>query len=218
VRRAAEDRVAFFLSLHDDLRPFYAIGMEDPAFAPLIRRLYGYHQVKFITPFENACWAMLTQRNPIPSAKAIKQALSERFGASLDVAGQRYWAFPEAVRLAEADPAELLELAGNERRAEYLQAAAAAFSGADEGWLRAAPYDEVAAWLRAIKGMGAWSVTFVMLRGLGRMEQLPVGEARLGQAAARVYGRALSDAELAAIADRYGAWKGYWAHYLRVAG
>src|SRR3712207_43217 len=56
VRRAAEDRIAFFLSLGDDLRSFYATGLEDPAFAPLIRRLYGYHQVKFITPFENACW------------------------------------------------------------------------------------------------------------------------------------------------------------------
>ena len=48
------------------------------------------------------------------------------------------------------------------------------------------------------------------------MEQLPVGEARLGQAAAKVYGHALSDAELAAIADRYGIYQGYWAHYLRV--
>lgn len=218
VRRAAEDRIAFFLSLEDDLRPFYAAGLEDAAFAPLIRRLYGYHQVKFITPFENACWAVLTQRNPIPIAKTIKQALSEHYGASLELGGRRYWAFPDAARLAAADPAELLALAGNPRRAEYLLALAEAFSGADEAWLRCAPYAEVAAWLRAIKGMGPWSVTFVMLRGLGRMEQLPVGEARLGQAAARVYGRALSAAELEAVAERYGAWKGYWAHYLRVAG
>ena len=161
---------------------------------------------------------MLTQRNPIPIAKTIKQALSERYGASLEVAGQRYWAFPNAARLAEADPAELLELTRNQRRAEYLRAVATAFSGADELWLRAAPYAEVEAWLRDIKGLGAWSAVFVMLRGLGRLEQLPVGEARLGEAASRVYGCALSDAELVAIADRYGAWKGYWAHYLRVAG
>jgi len=42
------------------------------------------------------------------------------------------------------------------------------------------------------------------------------GEARRGQAAAKVYGRALLDTELAAIAERYGAYRGYWAHYLRV--
>ena len=216
MRAAAEDRIAFFLSLHDDLRPFYAIGLGDPPFVPVIERLYGYHQVKFLTPFENACWAVLTQRTPIPIAKQLKQALSERFGARLTIGDQRYAAFPEPARLAAADLAELLELVGNPRRAEYLQAVSAAFAGIDEAWLRAAPYAEVEAWLRAIKGLGAWSTTFVLLRGLGRMEQLPVGEARLGQAAAKVYGRALSNEELAAITERYGVYRGYWAHYLRV--
>jgi DNA-3-methyladenine glycosylase II len=215
-RAAAEDRIAFFLSLNDALRPFYAIGQDDPPFAPLIERLYGYHQVKFLTPFENAAWAVLTQRTPIPVAKQIKQALSERFGASLTIDGQRYVAFPAPARLAEADLAELVELVGNSRRAEYLQAVARAFAAADEAWLRAAPYAEVEAWLRAIKGLGAWSTTFVLLRGLGRMDHLPLGEWRLGQAAAKVYGRTLSDADVAAIAGRYGAYRGYWAHYLRV--
>jgi DNA-3-methyladenine glycosylase II len=216
MRAAAEDRIAFFLSLHDVLRPFYAIGLDDPPFAPVIQRLYGYHQVKFLTPFENACWAVLTQRTPIPIAKQLKRALVERFGASLAIGDQRYWAFPEPARLAAAEPAELLELVGNPRRAEYLRAVARAFAGTDEAWLRAAPYAEVEAWLRAIKGLGAWSTTFVLLRGLGRMEQLPVGESRLGQAAAQVYGRVLRDTELAALAERYGVYRGFWAHYLRV--
>jgi hypothetical protein len=36
-RLAAEDRIAFFFSLNDDLRPFYAIGLDDQSFAPVIR-------------------------------------------------------------------------------------------------------------------------------------------------------------------------------------
>src|SRR5690349_11625917 len=36
-RAAALDRVRFFLSLDDDLRPFYAIGCADPHLAPVIR-------------------------------------------------------------------------------------------------------------------------------------------------------------------------------------
>ncbi len=216
-RRVAEDRIGFFLSVGDDLRTFYAIGRADPHFAPLVELLYGYHQVKFLTPFENACWAVLTQRNPIPAAKTIKRALVDRFGASLEVGGERYGAFPTAARLAAADHGELLDLVGNERRAEYLRAVAAAFSEADEAWLRSAPYAEVAAWLRGIRGMGPWSAVFVLLRGLGRMEQLPVGEARLAQAASKTYGRRLRGDDLEALAEGYGAWKGYWAHYLRAA-
>jgi DNA-3-methyladenine glycosylase II len=218
-QRAAEDRIAFFLSLGDDLAPFYALAEDDPVFAPIARRLYGYHQVKFLTPFENAAWAVLTQRNAMPIARNLKRQLVERYGASLEVAGQSYWAFPEAPTLAQADPGALYDLMPNLRRAEYLQAVAIAFSAADEQWLRSAPYAEVAAWLRGITGIGEWSASFILLRGLGRTEQLPSGEAKLSAAASKLYGqgRTLSDQSIREIASRYGVWQGYWAHYLRVA-
>lgn len=51
------DRVRFFLSLDDDLGPLYARAAGDAAFAPVLRALHGFHQVKLTTPFENACWA-----------------------------------------------------------------------------------------------------------------------------------------------------------------
>ncbi len=91
-KNAVAERVTFFLSLTDDLRPFYRIGREDPDFAPVIEHLYGYHQVKFLTPFENACWAVLTQRNPMKIAQKTKQALIETYGGSLEVNGTVYWA------------------------------------------------------------------------------------------------------------------------------
>ncbi len=50
----ALDRISFFLSLSDDLRPFYELSQADEAFAPIAQQLAGYHQVKFLTPFENA--------------------------------------------------------------------------------------------------------------------------------------------------------------------
>ena len=218
--RAAADRIAFFLSLGDDLAPFYALAEDDPVFAPIAKRLYGYHQVKFLTPFENAAWAVLTQRNAMPIARNLKRALVERYGTRLDVGDQTYWAFPEARTLAEADGGALFDLLPSLRRAEYLQAVAIAFSGADEQWLRSAPYTEVLAWLRAIKGIGEWSAHFILLRGLGRTEQLPQGERKLESIASKLYGqgRKLSEETIREIASRYGRYQGYWAHYLRVGG
>ncbi len=219
-QRAAEDRLSFFLSLNNDLRPFYALAEADPIFAPIARQLYGYHQVKFLTPFENAAWAVLTQRNSIAAARGLKQRLTERYGASPTLAGQRYPIFPEAAALAQADPAELFDLLPAMRRAEYLQAAAQAFARADEGWLRTAPYDEAERWLRGINGIGAWSASFILLRGLGRTERLPAGESKLAAAVEKHYagGRRLSPAAAAGLGARYGAYQGYWAHYMRVAG
>jgi DNA-3-methyladenine glycosylase II len=138
----------------------------------------------------------------------------------LTVDGVAHPAFPPAEHLAAAGPEVLLDAVGNERRARYLGAVANAFTGVDDAWLRTAPWDEVHRWLLAITGIGAWSAAFIMLRGIGRMERLPVGEARLGEVVARVYGRGkgLTDAEIAELAKPYGDYRGYWAHYLRVAG
>jgi DNA-3-methyladenine glycosylase II len=217
---AAIDRISLFLSLDDDLRPFYQIGHTDPDFAPLVQELYGYHQVKFSTPFESACWAVLAQRNPRSMAQKMKKALLETYGGSINVQNRTYWAFPEAAQLADASEAELLTVVRNARKVEYLTATIRAFNKVDEHFLRTAAYDEVATWLRNIKGFGEWSATFVLLRGLGRMEQVPLAEKLVLEAASRLYGhgRDLGRAEVARIAKPYGAYKGYWAHYLRVGG
>jgi DNA-3-methyladenine glycosylase II len=217
MQAAAADRIGFYLSLDDDLRPFYALGEADPAFAPIIRQLYGYHQVKFLTPFENAAWAILSQRNPMPVARKQKQALAARFGGTLAVDGTAYTAFPTAAQLADVAPVTLREVVSNERRAEYLAAAARAFSSVDESWLRAAPYTEVEAWLRGIKGIGVWSAEFILLRGLGRLDRVPITDERLIAAVSHRYGngQALPPSEVERIAAGYGPWQGYWAHYLR---
>ncbi len=218
MENAVAERITFFLSLKDDLQPFYRIGREDAEFAPIIEHLYGYHQVKFLTPFENACWAVLTQRNPMKIAQKTKQALIERYGSRLEVNETVYWAFPEPMQIAVVDEGELLKLIRNERRTEYLMAAARAFSEVDEEFLKTAPDEEVEAWLRNIKGIGEWSATFIMVRGLGRMEHVPLTEKRLIDAASKVYGygEELSREDLKRLADRHGPWQGYWAHYLRV--
>lgn len=219
-QRAAVDRIRFYLSLDDDLRPFYAIGKADPAFAPVLESLYGYHQVKFPTPFEAACWAILTQRTPMPIAGRVKQALLDRYGVQIEAAGARYQAFPDPARIAALSADELAEACDNRRKSEYLLGLAAALATTDEIWLREAPYAEVEAWLRAQNGIGPWSASFVLLRGLGRTEQAPLSEKRLLGAVGRRYagGRTLSEREVADLAQPYGPWQGYWAHYLRVAG
>lgn len=211
---AVADRISFFLSLDDDLKPFYELAKKDPYFEGVAESLYGYHQVKFLTPFENVCWAILSQRNLMNVAQKMKAEFAVRYGSQLEVDGKIYPAFPEPARIAALSPAELESLFPNMRRGEYIWGAAQAFSKADEQFLRNGEYAEVYDWLRKIKGIGAWSASFIMLRGLGHMERLPEGENKVHQAANRFYG---SEVDMVQAAKLYGPYQGYWAHYLRVA-
>ena len=217
-QNAAIDRITFFLSLDDDLRPFYAIGREDTDFASIVEELYGYHQVKFLTPFEIACWAVLTQRNPMNMSQRMKKNLIDTYGDTITVDNIAYPAFPEAERMVHVSEDELTGVVRNARKAEYLVAVIKAFSDVDEHFLRTGDYDEVEAWLRSIRGFGAWSSSFVMVRGLGRMDHLTSNEKVMLAAASRLYGHGkdLSRAEIERIGERYGPYEGYWGHYLRV--
>jgi DNA-3-methyladenine glycosylase II len=214
-KKTAIDRITFFLSLDDDLKPFYETGIKDQKFKPVIERLYGYHQVKFPTPFEGTCWAILTQRNAMPIAKRMKAKLVESYGTSLEIDGITYRAFPEPAKLIEAGEDNIIKVIKNSRRTKYLISAAEAFGGLDEEFLRTGKYEDVEAWLDNINGIGSWSASFVMLRSLGRMERLNLDDRWLNLAASKVYGKDLSLKDIHEIADKYGQWQGYWAHYIR---
>jgi DNA-3-methyladenine glycosylase II len=216
VEQAAIDRMRFFLSVDDDLQTFYKIGKEDEHFAPVIERLYGYHQVKFLTPFENACWAVLTQRNQISIAKKMKLALVDALSSSLTVEDIKYAAFPEPHMLLEAGEAEIGKLIHHDQKAAYLASVAKSFNRADESFLREGPIEQVEAWLRSIHGIGEWSAMFILVRGLGHVEFLPI-EKRLLAAASERYQQVVDERVLTQLAEPYGNWRGYWAHYLRAA-
>src|SRR6185312_3824259 len=78
--QAVGERVAEFLSIRDDLAPFYALVAQDQAFAPVAVMFHGLHQPKFMTPFEAACWGVINQRIPRPAARVMKRALIEHLG------------------------------------------------------------------------------------------------------------------------------------------
>jgi DNA-3-methyladenine glycosylase II len=214
VKQAVMERISFYLSLNDDLAPFYDLARADPNFAPTIDRLYGLHHVKFLTLCEIACWSVLTQHLAIPAARKMRQALVEAYGSSLTVDGQVYWAFPERERLAAAGIDELATLIKDERRATYLHGVIAALGEIDEEFLRTAPYDEAEAALRSIKGIGPWSAAFILLRGLGRMERMLLDLKPFLRALPKVYGES---ATMKQLEERYGRWFGYWGFYFRAA-
>ena len=212
------DRISFFLSLQDNLKEFYEIAQKDECIQPAIKKFYGHKQVKFLTPFEIACWAILAQRIPMKIAYKMKENIMKKLGGQIKVEGVDYHSFPEASNIVAA-LSELPELVPNKRKAEYLSGVAEAFSKVDEQWLRTAPYDEVYEWLTDIKGIGDWSANFVMIRGLGRMEELSNIEPQLALDAGRIYSgkdESMINEEICQIAEKYGKWKGYWAYYLRI--
>ncbi|WP_067471674.1 DNA-3-methyladenine glycosylase family protein [Actinomadura hibisca] len=213
----AADRLSASLSLADDLTGFYEIAREDPDFAPVVERLHGYHQARFSTPLEAMVWSILTQRNTFTMSVRGRRNLAADIGATLTVDGVPYTAFPDIEQLAALPPGRVAELIGNQRKGRFLADALHAWLEVDEDFLSTAPYAEAKKVLLGLPGVGPWSATFIMIRGLGRTDETPV-EKQLVEPASRVYGQPLSQAQIQKIGGRYGPWAGLWAHYLRLVG
>ena len=204
--------------------PFYALADADPPFMRVVQQLYGYHQVRFFTPFENTCWAVLGQRTPMSVAQAAKRGLMTRYAGTVTVNGQQFLAFPEPADLAAASLDELSDIVSSARKAERLHRIAQVFKQTSPAALDAMSTDDLGTWLRELPGIGPWSEMFILLRGFAAADApLQIGAAaafdrELLTAARRVYGANLTEHRLAEIIERYDGWRGIWGHYLRVAG
>jgi DNA-3-methyladenine glycosylase II len=209
------DRINFFMSLDDDLKPFYKYGMEDFVFKPVIKKLYGLHQVKFLTPFEAAAWAVLSQRISMKVSHLMKERLTKAVGDSITVEGVEYLTFPTSNQINNLGIDNLTIILKNNRKSEYLINVSESFEAVDENFLRKGPLNEVKEWLLNIKGIGEWSAHLELIRGLGRMEELSENDRMLMGCAKKIYGSHISDEELKNLAEEYGDFKGYWAYYLR---
>jgi DNA-3-methyladenine glycosylase II len=134
----------------------------------------------------------------------------------MELEGETCKAFPEPGALAMRSTDDINAVVGNLWKAEGLISVARAFDNVDDEWLHTAPDNEVRRWLLGIKGIGAWSASFILLRGLGRMREVP-GDKWVMEAASRVYGQMVTSEEMMRLAQPYGEYAGYWAHYLRAS-
>ena len=209
------DRIKFFLSLDDDLKPFYNHGLKDDAFKPVIKKLYGLHQVKFLTPFEAAAWAVLSQRISMKVAHIMKDRLIQSVGDNIKIDGVDYWTFPSADQILNLGVEDLTTIIKNNRKSEYLFNVSESFTNVEEDFLRNAPLENVKNWLLDIKGIGEWSAHLELIRGLGRMEELSGNDRMLIICAKKYYGSEISDSDLKEIQEGYKDFKGYWSYYLR---
>jgi DNA-3-methyladenine glycosylase II len=204
--------------LEDDLKAFNALGMDDIKFNPILEDLYGLHQVKFLTPFEGASWAVLSQRISMKVAHLMKDRLTKAVGDNIQVDEVDYWTFPDAHQVKNLGVEKLQSIIKNKRKSEYLIAVANAFDEVNENFLINAPIEEVKNWLLNIKGIGEYSAHLELVRALGRMEELSVHHDKmLMSCAKKIYGPDINDESLDKIADSYGKFKGYWSYYLRTA-
>lgn len=185
----ARDQLARILSLDVDGEGFVALADGDPVVRRLQALYPGLRPVTFWSPYEAACWAVISHRIRMTQAAAVKARIAEQFGTAVRVADRTLTAFPAPQALLAAGEAldGVRGLAGP--KAAWLRGIAqAALDGRlDAAHLRALPRDEALRELRTLPGVGPFSSELVLLRGAGDPDGFPSQERRLHRAMASLY-------------------------------
>lgn len=178
------------LSAALDLSPFYRAAECSRRMAPIIRKFRGLKPILTPTVFESAAWAVMSQQVNLSFAHTLKMRVVEEYGKRISVNGQEHILFPSPKTLGRAKVADLRKLQFSTRKAEYLTDLAA---GVDDGHLdleslKDLSYEEALDRLVSIRGFGVWSANYILMRGAGNPDCLPLGDSGLHRAVQRVYG------------------------------
>lgn len=200
-----------WIGADDDVASLYAAADGDPPFRALIASLHGLHHVRFLTLGEIAVYCVMMQRTPVTHASRMKRAFLTTFGLPIEVRGHVLHAMPELADLVNLGAEAIGVAIRHRRKGELIAGVVNGVAALGETFLRTAPYAQARDALLAIPGIGPFSAGAILLRGLGRMDELPSME-MFADDARVVYGR---DYDAAAIARRYGKHIGYWSFYLK---
>lgn len=215
------ERMRFALGVDEDIRPFLRRFASDPLIGHSLRRRPWLRVGRRPEPFEALVWAICEQLIEYERAAAIERrvvaALGRRWRAGEDRGGELR-DLPAASVLAGTAPALLQSFdLGAGRALALVRAAREVARGRldlhcpehERGWRR----------LRAIPGIGAWTVEMLALHGQGRHDQLPAGDVGL----LKLVGRRLSGGDPYARAHErevrefftpYGEWAGLAAAHM----
>jgi AraC family transcriptional regulator, regulatory protein of adaptative response / DNA-3-methyladenine glycosylase II len=184
--RQAHAAAVRMLNLASDPSPFERQMDRRPALARLTDRRRGLRMPLTADAWECLVWTVVGQQVNLPFAYALRSVVVELAGED---AGEGLRAHPTPEAVARLDYADLTGRRFSRRKAEYVIDTARAIAGGelrlDGGERELVPALERR--LLAVRGLGPWSVQYLLMRGYGFADCVPAGDAGLSAALQRFF-------------------------------
>ncbi len=214
-------RMRFALGVDDDLSAFTRSFARDPLIGRSVRTRPWLRVARRPEPFEALAWAICEQLIEYERAAAIERRMLAALGrrwVGWDGAHSRARDLPSVEAVAGTAPALLqsFDLAAA-RAIALVRAAREVARGRID--LNSAEHERAWRRLRAIPGIGSWTVEMLALHGQGRHDQVPAGDLGLLKLAGRLLsgGDPLARAEEHQVRELfapYGQWAGLAAAHV----
>ena len=178
------------LGVDRDVSGFHRAARRLPWLSSLAARMRGVKPPRYPTLWEACVNAVLFQQVSLAAASSISRRLTLALGAPVTSVVDVVHPFPSLDRFRSAHD-DVVRSAGvsASKLATLRRVSEALHDGTlDEEALERLPSSRAAALLCAIKGIGPWTATVILLRGLGRLDVFPMHDSSVVRNLALVAG------------------------------
>jgi len=189
--------------LETDLRPFRQLARRDPVLRRMVPARRGLRVVQFLDPFEALIRAILGQQVSVAGARTLAGRLVRLVDAGTH--------FPTPAELLGLGTRRLRGIGLTRARARCLFEVARAVDEGQVSWeaLRAQPTEEAERVLRALPGVGPWTASYVLMRGLGHRDAFPAADLGVRKALEAACGPRMPFSRVVAVAERWRPFRAY---------
>lgn len=187
---AAFELVRCMLAVDRDLTPFDKAAATLPWLRPLAARMHGVKPPRYASLWEAFVNVVAFQQLSLQAASTIVRRLIILSGPAIESDGMALRAFPQPeVFLGTADR-DLRDVGLSASKVATLRRAGEAVVSGQLSLasLEHGPSPEATALLQEIKGIGPWTASVILLRGLGRLDVFPMNDTSVAQNLALVAG------------------------------
>lgn len=164
---------------------------------PLLARQRGLHVPAACTPWEALSWAVTGQQISVAAAVSLRRRLIAAAGQPVALqdshadAPPQLWCMPEAAQVAPLSEQDLRAAGFSQSKTHTLRLLAQAVQSGElplDDWaaMPELPAEEISQRLLALKGIGPWTVNYMLLRGYGHLDGPLHGDVAVRRALARL--------------------------------
>jgi DNA-3-methyladenine glycosylase II len=218
-KEQAGQYICEWFDLERDLSGFYKLANQDNILQTLAVKYYGLRIIGISDLFEAITWAIMGQQINLKFAYTLKKRFIENFGEKLIYMDKSYWLYPTPEKIANLHIDDLRKLQFTSRKAEYVIGAAKEMASgrlSKEMLMNIRDPKKQHETLLSLKGIGAWTADYVMMKCLLETTAFPIADAGLHNAIKKqlnLDGKPKQD-QIIELAKNWSGWEAYATFYL----
>ncbi|WNB91192.1 DNA-3-methyladenine glycosylase [Bacillus sp. NEB1478] len=211
--------VTEFFDLKRDISGFYEIALTDQVLKKAVNTYKGLRIIGIPDLFEALTWAIMGQQINLTFAYTLKSRFIEQYGEKLEFDGRTFWLYPPFEKIAALKVEDLRKFQFTTRKAEYVIHTAKAMAAGElskEKLLTLQDSDKQREALIKLRGVGAWTADYVMMKCLLRPDAFPIADVGLHNAIKvqlELQKKPKID-EIMNLAENWCGWEAYATFYL----